>query len=136
MDEWVAYDKIKGRYVPEEGDSGSQGGSIGSGVRDDYDQLHSGRKRRLELSHSTANMDPTTLALEKEHEEITKIKNVPRIELGRYEIDAWYYSPYPDEFSGEALTEDKLYLCEYCLRYVDGPFSSLCSLFKCLIHLF
>lgn len=35
--------------------------------------------------------DPTTAALEREHEEMTKVKNVPRIELGRHEIDAWYY---------------------------------------------
>ena len=64
-------------------------------------------------------LDPATAALEREHEEITKVKNVPRIELGKWEIDAWYYSPYPDEFSGENLRDrDKLYLCEYCLRYM------------------
>jgi histone acetyltransferase MYST1 len=57
-------------------------------------------------------------ALEKEREEITKVKNVPRIELGRWEIDTWYYAPYPDEFSGENLREDKLYICEFCLRYM------------------
>lgn len=96
----------------------SQNVHAGSNVQDDADTPNTGRKRRLELTLQPGAMDPTTLALEKEHEEITKIKNVPRIELGRYEIDAWYYSPYPDEFSGEALSEDKLYLCEYCLRYV------------------
>lgn len=33
-------------------------------------------------------------------------------------MDCWYYSPYPDEYSGDALREDRLYLCEYCLRYM------------------
>jgi histone acetyltransferase MYST1 len=44
-------------------------------------------------------IDPALAQLEKEHEEITKVKNIPRIELGRYEIDAWYYSPYPEEYA-------------------------------------
>ena len=47
-----------------------------------------------------------------------QVKNVPKIELGRYEVDAWYFSPYPDEYSGESLREDKLYLCEFCLKYM------------------
>jgi len=53
-------------------------------------------------------------ALEKEHEEITKVKNINVIELGRYEIDTWYFSPYPEEFA----KCDKLYICEFCLKYM------------------
>lgn len=52
--------------------------------------------------------------LEKEHEEITKVKNINTIEFGRYEIDTWYFSPYPEEFSKCS----KLYLCEFCLKYM------------------
>ena len=47
-----------------------------------------------------------------------QVKNVPKIELGKYEVDAWYYSPYPDEYSGDSLREDKLFLCEFCLKYM------------------
>ena len=53
-------------------------------------------------------------ALEKEHEEITKVKNIQCIELGRYEVDTWYYSPYPDEY----CKEERLYICEFCLKYL------------------
>lgn len=53
-------------------------------------------------------------ALEKEHEEITKVKNVSVIELGRWEIDTWYFSPYPEEFAHC----QKLYICEFCLKYM------------------
>jgi histone acetyltransferase MYST1 len=53
-------------------------------------------------------------AAEREHEEITKVKNINTIELGRYEIDTWYFSPYPEEFSKCS----KLYLCEFCLKYM------------------
>lgn len=35
---------------------------------------------------------------------------------GKYEIEAWYYSPYPTEFGSKI---DRLYVCEYCLRYMN-----------------
>ncbi|KAL1495142.1 hypothetical protein AB1Y20_017008 [Prymnesium parvum] len=53
-------------------------------------------------------------ALEKEHEESTKLKNIQRIEMGRFEVDAWYFSPYPDAFA----QQEKLYICEYTLKYM------------------
>jgi len=31
-----------------------------------------------------------------------------------YEIETWYYSPYPFESS----ESKKLYICEYCLKYM------------------
>lgn len=34
----------------------------------------------------------------REHEENTKVKNIETIELGRYEIETWYYSPLPKEY--------------------------------------
>ena len=52
-------------------------------------------------------------ALEKEHEESTKVKNIKVIEIGRFEVDAWYFSPYPDAF-GE---QERLYICPYSLKY-------------------
>jgi len=58
-------------------------------------------------------MDPTIAALEREHEEITKVKNIGTIQLGRWEIDTWYFSPYPDEYCC-----DTLYVCEYTLKYM------------------
>lgn len=36
------------------------------------------------------------------------------MELGKYEIDTWYYSPYPEEYAHE----HKLYICEFCLKYM------------------
>uniref|UniRef100_A0A4W5RTH3 Histone acetyltransferase n=1 Tax=Hucho hucho TaxID=62062 RepID=A0A4W5RTH3_9TELE len=38
------------------------------------------------------------------------------IEFGKYEIQTWYSSPYPQEYS----RLPKLYLCEFCLRYVKS----------------
>jgi histone acetyltransferase MYST1 len=52
-------------------------------------------------------------ALEKEHEESTKVKNIKVIEMGTYEIDAWYFSPYPDAFA----QQERLFICPYSLKY-------------------
>lgn len=35
-------------------------------------------------------------------------------QIGKYEIDTWYFSPYPDEY----MKQSKLYICEYCLKYM------------------
>ncbi len=34
----------------------------------------------------------------REHEELTKVKNIDRIELGCHSMPTWYYSPFPPEF--------------------------------------
>jgi len=34
----------------------------------------------------------------REHEEVTKVKNVGRVELGRFTVETWYFSPYPKEY--------------------------------------
>lgn len=38
------------------------------------------------------------------------------IEMGKWEMEVWYQSPYPEEYS----RAPKLYLCEYCLRYAKS----------------
>jgi len=54
------------------------------------------------------------------------VKNIPMIELGSWEIEAWYFSPYPDMYWGR-----KLYICDYTLKYV---FLSLLLLLVLLPH--
>jgi hypothetical protein len=46
--------------------------------------------------------------------QITKVKYIDKIQIGRYEIDAWYFSPYPEEYGKQS----KLWICEYCLKYM------------------
>jgi hypothetical protein len=89
-------------------------------------------------TQSGAATDSTEAALEKEHEERTKVKNIDMVQIGAYQLDTWYYSPYPDEVSKHAarllpalLTRlswlacflqyrslNKLYICEFCLKYM------------------
>ena len=44
------------------------------------------------------------------------IKQPKYIELGRHEMEVWYQSPYPEEYS----TLPKLYICEFCLKYLKS----------------
>jgi histone acetyltransferase MYST1 len=64
-------------------------------------------------SSQNAGGDPTLAALEREHEEATKVKNIEKIYMGPWEVEAWYYSPYPEEYA----YEEKLFVCEFCLKY-------------------
>ncbi len=82
------------------------------------------------------------LASIKEHEEVTKIKNITKIECGRFTLDTWYdnnnndddgdddgeddddddddgyryFSPFPKDYYPEGVT-DVMYICEFCLSF-------------------
>lgn len=50
--------------------------------------------------------------VEKAQEEFTKIKQIETIEFGRWDMDCWYFSPYPASYQVR-----NLFVCEYCLKY-------------------
>lgn len=50
--------------------------------------------------------------------EIARVKNLNRLQIGKHEVDAWYFSPYPQEYAHLPV----LYLCEFCLSYFGSPF--------------
>ncbi|KAK9499460.1 hypothetical protein O3M35_002492 [Rhynocoris fuscipes] len=72
--------------------------------------------RRLDewVSNEGQDSDSSVDDVEKEHEELTKVKYIESIQLGMYEIDTWYHSPYPEEYGKQT----KLFICEYCLKYM------------------
>ena len=45
--------------------------------------------------------------------EISRIRNISKVEFGRYVLFPWYFSPYPEVFG----QEDCIYICEFCLSY-------------------
>jgi histone acetyltransferase MYST1 len=57
--------------------------------------------------------DPSLAELEREHEEITRVKNINKVIIADWEVEAWYYSPFPEEYN-----VDVLYVCEYCLKHM------------------
>jgi histone acetyltransferase MYST1 len=75
------------------------------------------RPARRNPNRTPTIVDPAYEQLEREHEEATKVKNIQRIVLGRFEIDCWYFSPYPDEYAQHV---DRMFICEKCLKYMKG----------------
>lgn len=49
----------------------------------------------------------------REHEEVTKVKNVAFLELGAHQMETWYYSPLPKELLSERGLIEVLYVCEF-----------------------
>ncbi|KDO28571.1 hypothetical protein SPRG_06428 [Saprolegnia parasitica CBS 223.65] len=52
----------------------------------------------------------------REHEEVTKVKNVRFVEIGKHRMAAWYFSPFPKEFIPDGNI-DCLYFCEFCFAF-------------------
>lgn len=55
------------------------------------------------------------------------MKHIEHIRYGIYEIDTWYFSPYPDEY-GKART---LFICDYCMKYMKHERSYRTHLHEC-----
>eukprot|EP00520_Triparma_pacifica_P012615 CAMPEP_0118639484 /NCGR_PEP_ID=MMETSP0785-20121206/4246_1 /TAXON_ID=91992 /ORGANISM="Bolidomonas pacifica, Strain CCMP 1866" /LENGTH=379 /DNA_ID=CAMNT_0006530811 /DNA_START=42 /DNA_END=1178 /DNA_ORIENTATION=- len=115
LDEWIPISRIDMDTVETSEEREKKEGEKEEGGRT------RGNKRRLtdEHGHTTGHghagtTDPAVLQLEKEHEELTKVKNIGKIQMGKWEVDTWYYSPYPDEY----CNVEKLYVCEYTLKYM------------------
>lgn len=125
LDEWIdegdaeAFAELDG-VVLGGGESGKDLASSANGSANALEMktLTRNSKRRFNEIHNVdapvEDLPPIDQMFEREHEEKTKVKNVHSIELGRHEMDTWYYSPYPDDF-GKC---SKLYVCRFCLKYM------------------
>ncbi|PGH26852.1 histone acetyltransferase esa1 [Polytolypa hystricis UAMH7299] len=47
--------------------------------------------------------------------EIHRVRNLNRIQMGKFEIEPWYFSPYPASFSDA----DMVFIDEFCLSYFE-----------------
>ncbi len=45
--------------------------------------------------------------------EVSRIRNISKVQFGKHDLYPWYFSPYPEAFS----MEDVIYICEFCLGY-------------------
>jgi histone acetyltransferase HTATIP len=48
--------------------------------------------------------------------EVARVKNLNRLQIGKHEVDAWYFSPYPKEYAHLPI----LYICEFCLSFFSS----------------
>ncbi|CAH8509769.1 unnamed protein product [Schistosoma bovis] len=116
LDEWVTSERIDCSAklkIPCESSLNQLTDSAGCDVRFTRNQ-----KRKLEetskVLQESDSLDSTTQKLELEYQEFTRVKFIDQIQFGKYEIDTWYFSPYPEEFR----QVKKLWICEYCLKYM------------------
>lgn len=57
-----------------------------------------------------------------------KHSKIHTLEMGRYEMDVWYSAPYPEEYQ----SLPKLYICEFCLKYMSSATVLRRHLAKCI----
>lgn len=62
--------------------------------------------------------------------EISRIRNISKVEFGEYLLIPWYFSPYPEVFSQEDCT----FICEFCLSYYGSLKSFLRHRQKCTLQ--
>ncbi|KAH7649578.1 histone acetyltransferase [Cryptosporidium bovis] len=48
-----------------------------------------------------------------DHEETTRLRTIGRVRIGKFLLNTWYFSPFPDEYQNV----DILHFCEYCLTF-------------------
>ena len=43
-------------------------------------------------------------------------KGTKLLEMGHFEMEVWYQSPYPEDYT----VLPKIYICEFCLKYMKA----------------
>ncbi|XP_062304761.1 histone acetyltransferase KAT7 isoform X2 [Osmerus eperlanus] len=98
----------KEKYLDHRQIHGSQREPLLENITSDYD-LELFRKAQARASD-----DLEKLRLQGQ---VTEGSNmIKTIVFGRYELDTWYHSPYPEEYARLG----RLYMCEFCLKYMKS----------------
>lgn len=62
--------------------------------------------------------------------EVSRIRNISKVQFGRHDLFPWYFSPYPEIFS----QEDVIFICEFCLGYYGDEFAFKRHRRKCTLQ--
>ena len=82
-------------------------------------QIESQDSPKTDTPPKTGSMRPSTGSMvhDRSHDDIiTRMKNIKFIQLGKFRIRPWYFSPYPQELTAQPI----VYLCEFCLKFVKS----------------
>jgi histone acetyltransferase HTATIP len=90
--------------VPDDEDEDAQG--------EDEDPAVSGLSKEEEIESLRHHGSMTQNVLE-----LARVKNLDKINMGKHEVEAWYFSPYPVEYAHIPI----LYVCEHCLAFFGEP---------------
>lgn len=66
--------------------------------------------------------------IEEDLKTLPNTKGTKYIEMGKFEMEVWYQSPYPEDYA----RLPKLYICEFCLRYMKSRTVLLRHVVKCV----
>ncbi|KOS38050.1 hypothetical protein ACN38_g11149 [Penicillium nordicum] len=94
--------------------------------RDRFEQarLKAEDEWQQKVKEAELNGETTAHASQKVSGPPSKIKS---INFGGYEIETWYAAPYPEEYSRNRV----LYICEFCLKYMNSDFVAWRHKLKC-----
>jgi histone acetyltransferase SAS3 len=94
--------------------------------RDRFEQarLKAEEEWQEKVRESELNGEATPHASQKVSGPPSKIKS---INFGGYEIETWYAAPYPEEYSRNRV----LYICEFCLKYMNSDYVAWRHKLKC-----
>lgn len=110
LDRWVNVKYVKERVA-------DQNHSQSDDVTDDqggYKFLTRSRRRKIEAVNPVSEREKgndIVEKMEKAREEITKVRNIDRVVFGNYDLEAWYYAPFP------AFTSREVFMCDHCLSW-------------------
>ncbi|DAA74018.1 TPA_exp: Histone acetyltransferase [Trichophyton benhamiae CBS 112371] len=95
----------------------------------DRDKFEAARQKaeeewRKKMMANEEDSDNALLSSQKLSGPPSKIKY---INFGGYEIETWYAAPYPEEYSRNRV----LYICEFCLKYMNSDFVAWRHKLKC-----
>ncbi|CEJ62335.1 hypothetical protein PMG11_10837 [Penicillium brasilianum] len=95
----------------------------------DRDRFEQARQRaedewQRKVREAELNGEATPTASQKVSGPPSKIKY---INFGGYEIETWYAAPYPEEYSRNRV----LYICEFCLKYMNSDYVAWRHKLKC-----
>ncbi|KAK8119819.1 uncharacterized protein PG998_004445 [Apiospora kogelbergensis] len=62
--------------------------------------------------------------------ELARIRNISKVQFGRWDLFPWYFSPYPEAFT----QEDVIFICEFCLSYYGDQKSFTRHRHKCTLQ--
>ena len=131
LDKWIGAEFIGDLYIAQSshtkhsssgsssGGSGSGGGGGSSGHGDGHGSGTIRNSRAAGASqggHGHSARSPIrSVHAHGHHDPKTKVRNVSTVQFGKYNIDTWYYSPYPNPYGAMVET---LYICEFTFKYM------------------
>lgn len=99
--------------------------------QDDVVALHPNKRPQVFSKEQEIEKLRTSGSMTQSVSEIARVKNLNKIQMGKHEVETWYFSPYPIEYAHLEC----LYICEMCLSYFPSAFMLKRHRSKCtMVH--